>query len=517
MVVPPDHQTQIVSGRSTPPSVATPSRFPALTAILTSWLKPAKTAQWTVETPLWKAWLIHFLIGILSFGTILYLISIDERKSFFRILRELAREFATDFEKATLVSLVVMMSVELGFLVLAMAIFPWGAKDEPWGTSLAHALRRAWLHSGYLPLLILIIGLLIIELDRTQMRYWSSSHVQNYPSRPSLPPSVPPLSPDATGKQAREHAQATLKWKKEVDRLNAEYQLQVRLYHAACPMIVRWGPYVVGYGGFLGATWFFWSLCRAAGTRRTGPPIVRPPGCEFCGYNLTATPADSRCPECGERVADSIGPAVRNGTPWEHRHEKGYFYTWWRCGFDAVFQPKRFGRSLQVSTHVTDHRLFLVMHFPIIFMIAVVAVMVCYTYNTGNNPFVHDDGIVAFAVAPVAGYMTGLGLLGVATGAAGLVGMYYTLQHKRNLLPAAMQMSCYLGGYMVVWSIFAALLLFLMFVMFEKGVFQDWKRKLLIDDEILAFWFMVVPNLAWLFLYVDLVRRGVSSTCYANR
>ena len=134
MVVPPDHQTQIVSGRSTPPSVATPSRFPALTAILTSWLKPAKTAQWTVDTPLWKAWLIHFLIGILSFGTILYLISIDERKSFFRILRELAREFMTDFEKVT-VSLVVMMSVELD-LVLAMAIFLC-AKDEPW--------ERVWL------------------------------------------------------------------------------------------------------------------------------------------------------------------------------------------------------------------------------------------------------------------------------------------------------------------------------------------------------------------------------------
>ena len=51
-------------------------------------------------------------------------------------------------------------------------------------------------------------------------------------------------------------------------------------------------------------------LFRSVGTRPAVPIMERPPTCEFCGYNLTGTAIDGRCPECGtgDRVPRSGHP-----------------------------------------------------------------------------------------------------------------------------------------------------------------------------------------------------------------
>jgi hypothetical protein len=46
-------------------------------------------------------------------------------------------------------------------------------------------------------------------------------------------------------------------------------------------------------------------------------PKTRDPLCEHCGYNLTMTPMESRCPECGTPAVESLSPTARGPTAWE--------------------------------------------------------------------------------------------------------------------------------------------------------------------------------------------------------
>ncbi len=61
--------------------------------------------------------------------------------------------------------------------------------------------------------------------------------------------------------------------------------------------------------------------------------------CEACGYTLNGLPADSRCPECGRAIAESL-PSHRGPSAWESRSA---FLTTTR---QVLFQPTRFFRSL---------------------------------------------------------------------------------------------------------------------------------------------------------------------------
>jgi hypothetical protein len=86
----------------------------------------------------------------------------------------------------------------------------------------------------------------------------------------------------------------------------------------------------------------FITLAHAAKVdyRRPADMPKRPePLCEKCGYNLSVSPMDGRCPECGRPVIESLGPGVRVPTPWERSGQ------WWnplaiaRVARDMVFHP----------------------------------------------------------------------------------------------------------------------------------------------------------------------------------
>ncbi|MGN6368548.1 MAG: hypothetical protein ACTHN5_09830 [Phycisphaerae bacterium] len=48
-------------------------------------------------------------------------------------------------------------------------------------------------------------------------------------------------------------------------------------------------------------------------------PQPHDPWCELCGYNLTGINPETRCPECGKSIAESLSPHTRPPTPWESR------------------------------------------------------------------------------------------------------------------------------------------------------------------------------------------------------
>jgi len=66
--------------------------------------------------------------------------------------------------------------------------------------------------------------------------------------------------------------------------------------------------------------------------------------CEGCGYTLNGLPTDSRCPECGKPIAESIG-AHRHGSSWEQSDEA-------RSGFVATTRQVLF-RTRDFFLHVT--------------------------------------------------------------------------------------------------------------------------------------------------------------------
>src|SRR5256885_14803523 len=71
--------------------------------------------------------------------------------------------------------------------------------------------------------------------------------------------------------------------------------------------------------------------------------------CEGCGYTLNGLPEDSRCPECGKPIAESVGHP-RGPPAWERRGENASpaasFAVFVRTSADVLFHPTRFYQTL---------------------------------------------------------------------------------------------------------------------------------------------------------------------------
>jgi hypothetical protein len=70
------------------------------------------------------------------------------------------------------------------------------------------------------------------------------------------------------------------------------------------------------------------------------------PLCETCGYDLSASPQDGSCPECGWLFASSR-PDPRIGSPWQQR--PGLF-TWGLTNLGTLLRPTARFRSLRISS-----------------------------------------------------------------------------------------------------------------------------------------------------------------------
>jgi hypothetical protein len=71
--------------------------------------------------------------------------------------------------------------------------------------------------------------------------------------------------------------------------------------------------------------------------------------CEGCAYDLTATPLDAACPECGMRAGDSL-PDRRLGVLWQrHPSFSSWFSTLWR----ATVSPHATAKALRIEPRAT--------------------------------------------------------------------------------------------------------------------------------------------------------------------
>jgi hypothetical protein len=87
--------------------------------------------------------------------------------------------------------------------------------------------------------------------------------------------------------------------------------------------------------------------------------------CEACGYVLNGLPEDSRCPECGQPIADS-SPALRRPPAWERQDDPSTPFARFFATTSAIlFHPSRFYRTLNTRSPCPDAQSFAFIHWAI--------------------------------------------------------------------------------------------------------------------------------------------------------
>ncbi|NLE59180.1 MAG: hypothetical protein GX616_12525 [Planctomycetes bacterium] len=241
--------------------------------------------------------------------------------------------------------------------------------------------------------------------------------------------------------------------------------------------------------------------------------VQRPPTCEFCGYNLTGTPIESRCPECGTPAMESLGPLVRPGTEWDR---SGGLRVMWRCAVEAMLRPSVFGRQIQVTTQPHRFRRFCwLLIFPAS-VVGAITVPVCYVLCWHRNPILYEPEVVTIGM-PLVAACSGAGMLMLAMLVASVVGLIQTWQNKRNLLPASAQTASYLSLLFTAWGLFGAVCAALFAVVVDSQWFQNWLTTLRGIAVLLAFTGLMLPQVIWLGVCFTCVWKGTAASRYASK
>lgn len=480
-------------------------------AFIAAGFRPATLAGRTNHVSLKRAYAVHFVAFLLTVVIVITAVIYEEHYPLFTV-DALAHAFAagvgsifngiaSDQWNTTGDILVVATGVEVGLLILALMGAPWGAHDERLRDSYRHSLRRVLLHSAIAPPIAIFIAVISVPLLITR-----SLWLDDYPGLPLNPPTVSQTilvngSPQTSPEWATYWKECD-EWYKERERSK--------------PFVVRHSTSFIVNTAFFCVGWFLWSMLRGVGARRHVPRIDRPPMCEGCGYNLSTIPMQSRCPECGRPVVESLGPEVRLGTPWEHRAQVGRFAAWWRCAFDSVFRSGRLGGAMRMSLPVPGHRRLLAAHLPFIWMIGALTIPAVLYVIGQLEEFWSDPDILTVAI-PTFGLIATLTALGLTLLTPAVIGWVISMREKRNLWSAAARTACYLSTYMVLWVLIASLNGVWMLGLADSGFFKDLQESYGIPPEVSGTLSWLVPNCTLGIIYLILIVRGTSASRYANR
>ena len=92
---------------------------------------------------------------------------------------------------------------------------------------------------------------------------------------------------------------------------------------------------------------------------RLGPGFeAREPTCERCGYSIVGLPLDGQCPECAERVSDSIHGGPRGETRWERDRLRSHGMITLIKTHASVLRSAKYFRGLRVRQDLVAARHF---------------------------------------------------------------------------------------------------------------------------------------------------------------
>ncbi len=483
------------------------------------WLRPVEWAPVVAGMSLKRCFGLHLLGAIAAFVACMSLVDLESQVSgnHWSAWADFLIFWSRYPERAAVVTGITAGSIELGFLAAAFILTPWGAGDERLRCSYAHALRHTWLLSTQAVPLILLIGLLIVPISAA-VRSFEDRHP--YPNLTSPTPPTRPAGAAPNSQAMKDYQAVQAKYLIQSRSYGTRWRQAMRDYKRTQPFLVRNGPELIGWTCIVAGAWVLWSLLRAIGAPRELSPIIRPPTCEFCGYNLTGAAIDRECPECGIPAADSLGPDARPGTPIDLATKANRLSAWWKCGIEAIRRPRRFGQLIQVNQPSRRYRWCL----AVLLLLGILAAAPTYVASL-RIQFMNVDedlyfflGKELFTVGmPAVSVSSAVCMVGAVLVAAAIVGWVMSWRIGRNLLPAAMQMQAHLCLFMIFWIPVGCAWTVLTFFLEATDVFRGLAQTLFIDWDLLELLFWLVPVAAWLFLNGLLLWKGVSATRYANK
>lgn len=359
---------------------------------------------------------------------------------------------------------ITLLVIEVGFLALAIILLPWGANHEPVGQSVRRALRTVW-------------------LSTTLLFAWLATFFTSF--------------------VAFEILRRTLSDSKPWD---------------AQSLLIRDPKYVLGWVACAISSGVLVILFLAIATKTSDEPAGEPPICERCGYNLSHTPVESRCPECGESAAASIAQP-RQPTDWEASNPKGWIRAYFRCGMAAICRPSSFFKAMPTQTGHSGARGIGLLHLihAGLWAVPVIAGQQLLAWGVDRGRWhpniVHD--LLGLTYMPFITFGCLLVLMGIL---ATISGLYLSWQHKRPLLAPAAKVFFYASSIFVVWMAAGLVIwdsLCLLSRSLPKGIFPMFEPHGIHRDAqgpLLGIPLIALALLAWLLI----VRRGLRQVVYAN-
>jgi hypothetical protein len=492
---------------------------------VTSWLFPATTARRASALPLPVAWAVHLVCVLLGATLIAFLITWAEA-GFGGIAAAAAKladvadalshrvvEEPAVFAAGVLGAWAGIEAVHVAVAILLMA---WGAKDEPMLASFCHSLRQTWLHTSHFLVGILLVGGVALFFERLD-RQWQVVYARPvYPSlTPPTPPALAKTHPDYA-KAGADYQTALAEHVRKATAAQAVWTEQWLQWRARRPWYLREPEPVIAATVMASLLWILAALLRGVGAGRVVVPVDRPPLCRKCGYNLLTIALEARCPECGEPVAASLGRHAQPGVPWEKRQYLGMWRAWWETALAAIAEPWDTGQRLKVAGAPTHHRGFLVCHLPFIGLIGSASLFGVAVYSMGLEEAKSEPLSTAF-LPLMFGLLCVIGALGVVLFGAWAPGLGIGFRNQRNLMPASMQLACYLAPFLVLWEVIGAGVLIVAGLLEEDRWFTALERQTGVPAELALFLSAGLPNLVMGVLYFHLIHRGTIAARFANR
>jgi len=462
----PTHDDRSPSGCS----LSSGRRWSAPAPLVTAAFLPARTARATTHLSLWVVYAIHWLGLLLAVLTLFFVAAGGEIGELLRVVGDtlllLESAWMAQPLKASLFFLAVVLGVEGGTVLLAVPLSGWGARDEPLRDSLRWSLQRCWVYAPSLAVVSFLVGIPAVLLKGAHEAY-IQTHFRGFED-----------------------------WLQTV---------------RAMPFwVLYWEDLANLWAAVCGLVWFLGLLAAIAAERPHRRPTVRPPLCDACGYDLTASAMDGRCPECGQAVALSLGPQVRPGAPWLQRRSLGWWTAWRRTGELAMYAAPRLGRLLRVHEPRTDHRRYPVLVLAVVFLLGWLTIPLAHAAGIGKNAFQHEPALV-WITGSVFGWCALTVALAILAGSGTVVGLYARWRTGRNLLPVAMQAACYASPWLVVWAS-----IFLVGIMCAFAVEPSLGRGGPTPPELLPL-ALAASHLVCDLIYLRLIGRATFAARYANR
>ena len=263
--------------------------------------------------------------------------------------------------------------------------------------------------------------------------------------------------------------------------------------------------------------WAWWMLLRAVTAR---PGITQPrldPMCEYCGYNLSHTPVESRCPECGQPAVQSIGHP-RPPTSWEQRRGVRRVGAYVTNLFAAVFRPTRFFRAMPGWSGTATARTIAMLHIALASIASApfIAALQYIEFNRtiGNVRFAFysvESAVIHATWPPFWSFMGTFAFVGVT---AAIAGVWVSIKHGRNLLVPVLKVFCYCSAIFVLLSVlgplsFLGMEWFLVDAYHALGLRADWA-------EAAADCTPIAVSILGLYWWFCIHRAGVRQVIYTN-